>query len=368
MKILHVVDKINQQLHGGSAVAPYQLAHAQARLGHDVTIYTSDYQAGNQNSPAGVRLVKFKTLCSIQQLHVAPGLLFADYSDYDIVHAHNYRTLVNLLALNHFQFSYPPVVIQAHGNALPIAWNKKLKPAHDFIWSNLVASRGYRFIADAEIEIEHYQQEGIPLSKIVEIPVGVDLGEYAKIPERNHNGHKTVLYLGRISEEKGLDLLLNAFDILDRPDAQLMIAGMDYGYEKRAREKAMHLAVRDRINFVGPLYGADKVRAYTEADVFVMPSRYEMWGMAFMEALVCGSPVIMTNRCGAAQILPRECGSVVPLDEAQMAGAISEMLRFDFARYYRDYRRRWASQYSWDSIARKTIDLYNEVLVERCVR
>ncbi len=369
MRILHVIDQFNQQLHGGSAVVPYQLSKAQAKLGHNVTIYTSDYKAGSQQAPEGVKLVKFKTVFSISKLQVTPGMYLASWN-YDIIHLHNYRTLVNFIAIDSLMLRlHPPlVVLQAHGNAQPRAWRPWLRPLAKTIWIYGIFRHCDHYIADAEIEINHYLKQGAKIQDISIIPVGIDLDSFNQLPPKNTNGHKTVLYMGRLDDKtKGLGLLMDAIKEIGPHGIRLVIAGPDYGYGQETKQKAINYGIQGKVDFVGPVSGQQKVDLLSQADVFVMPSRYEMWGLSFMEALACGTPVVMTDQCGAAGTLPRECGTVVPLDSVKMAGAISNMLRYDFAGSYRDYRKKWVSQFSWDSIAKQTINLYEDLLARRCL-
>ena len=104
------------------------------------------------------------------------------------------------------------------------------------------------------------------------------------------------------------------------------------------------------------------MKAYTNADVYVMPSRYEMFGLTFLEALACGTPVIMTDRCGAAPLLPPECGMVVPFDEYALAEMLNKVLDKDIANSYRQYRIKWAKQYDWAKIAPQVMRVYEKVL------
>jgi glycosyltransferase involved in cell wall biosynthesis len=360
MNILHVVDQISQTRHGGSAKVPYQLARAQAKLGHKVTIFASDYQAKDQAAPEGVKLVKFKTIASYQSLRFSPGLFLADYSKFDIVHLHNYRTLVNILAANRLR--KVPYVLQAHGNAAPISFRKQIKPIHDFIFRNFVLKRASHLIADAELEIRHYFVEGADLDRVTVIPVGIDTDEYASLPPRQNKGYKTVLFLGRLHEIKGCDLLIRAFAGLKSTDVRLVIAGIDYGHEAECRKLVTDLGIAHKVEWIGGVYGKDKLQAYVNADVFVMPSRYEMWGIAFLESLACGTPVIMTDRCGAASCLPKECGVALPFAECNLRDAIRDMLDSDFASEYREFRRAWVIKYDWQNIAKQILGVYSEVL------
>lgn len=357
MNILHVVDMISQQRAGGSAKVPFQLGEAQARLGHKVTIFSSDYNAEKQQPPKGVELVKFK--CWVNLLggvRITPDMWHADFKKFDIVHLHNYRTFVNIIAAN----KNVPCVLQAHGSCQPI--KSLANPIHNFTWRNLIFQRASGYIADAELEIEQYMAEGATRESIFNIPVGIDYKEFRNLPKRSTDGKKRVLFLGRFHENKGPDLLAKAFALLKRDDVTLQLAGYDDGYEVNLTQQVKDIGIESKVEYLGPRYGKDKVNAYTNADVYVMPSRRELFGLTLLEALACGTPVIITDRCGVAPLLPSECGMVVPFDEYALAEAINKALDKDIANSYREYRIKWAKQYDWAKLAPQVIRVYEKIL------
>ncbi|KKM81718.1 hypothetical protein LCGC14_1326970 [marine sediment metagenome] len=357
MKILHVVDMISQQRGGGSAKVPYQLGEAQARLGHKVTIYASDFHAEDQLPPKGVELKKFH--CALNLLggvRITPSMVFADFSQFDIVHLHNYRTLVNIIAANKGR----PYIVQALGSCLPI--NGLTIPLHNFIWRNLILKRASALIAIAEMEIGQYVAEGADSKRISLIPAGIKCNEFNRRPARVKDGKKRVLFLGRFHEDKSPVLLAKAIKILNRNDVILLMAGYDDGCEKTMRRQIKELGIEDKVDYIGARYGKDKADTYAMADIYIMPSRREVFGLTLLEALACGTPVIATDRCGVASLLPPECGLVVPFDEYALAKAINEALDKDIASSYREYRIKWAKQYDWSKIAPKIIEVYRKVL------
>ena len=358
MKILHVVDQISQQVAGGSAKVPYQLGEAQARLRHEVTIYTSDYRAQNQKPPRNVDLKMFHCVLNLLGgIRITPGMVFADFKQFDIIHLHNYRTAVNLIAVT----KDVPYVLQAHGNAAPLK-ARLTKPIHNYLWRDLILKRAGAYIADAEMEIGQYVAEGADRGKVSLIPVGIDFNEFAHAPVRVPSSKKIVLFLGRLHENKGPDLLIKAIKILDRDDVVCMIAGYDDGCEAALRQQIKDTGLESKVVYIGPCYGKDKVRAYARADVYVMPSRYELFGLTLLESLACGTPVIITDRCGIAPLLPPECGVVVPFDEQALADAIAKALDDRMADSDRQYRIKCARQYDWANIAPKVIEVYERVL------
>lgn len=363
MRILHVVDQISQQTGGGSAKVPYQLASFQARQGHRVTIFTSDYQAKEQAPPEGVVLRKFKCwLNFLDGVRITPSMLFADFRDFDIIHLHNYRTFVNIVAARAAAMYHIPYVLQAHGSCLPILTaNPITKRIHRGLWQSSIFYNASRYIADAPLEMDQYIAEGAGRGDIDFIPVGLDLSEFANLPARNSRG-QTVLYVGRLHHTKAIGSLIWEFAQLSRTDVRLVIAGPDYGAAKELRCLADDLGIADRVDFVGFVDGVERLRLYINADVFVMPSRYEMWGLAFMEALACGAPVMITEGCGAASFLPPACGMVVSSGAGKMAVAMDAMLGVDFGSQHRQYRQEWVKDYGWDRLAVRIERLYREAL------
>lgn len=358
MKILHVIDQISQEKHGGSAKVPYHLAKEQVKLGHEVTIFASDYQAERQQPPAGAKLVKYNTLFSYKKMRVTPSMILADWGKTDVIHLHNYRTFQNLIACNN-EFDRP-VILQAHGSCLPIT--SRFDKLHSPLWRRLILNRASHFIADAEQEYPQYVKEGADPERISVIPVGIDLDEFTDLPEKQKNGHKTVLFLGRLDYNKGLDLLVKAFAGMKSKNTMLHIAGVDYGYWQECLNLIQESGIKSQVKYIGNPQGEDKKRAFVEADVFAMPSRYETWGITFMEALACGTPVVLSDRSGAASLLPSECGAVTALDINSITNSIEHYLSSIDTRIYRDYRRNWVKQFGWDKIANQVIKVYEGVL------
>ncbi len=356
MNILHVIDMISQEKAGGSAKVPYYLAREQVRLGHKVTIFASDYQAETQEPPEGVELVKFKCwLNLLGGIRITPGMLVADFKQFDVVHLHNYLTLVNLIAV----FKSKRCILQAHGSCLSV--NKgKIKPLLE-LWGRLIIKRCKYYITDAGLEVIQYVWAGANPFNIRTVPVGIDMVEFKRLPSRQPCDKKVVLYLGRLHQAKGIELLMQAFADLNRDDVELWIAGTDDGYGKVISELIELMYLQNKVKLLGSLYGKEKIQAYVDADVFIMPSRYEMWGLTFMEALACGTPVIMTDKCEASWVLPGYCGMVVPFDKVKMAEAIDTVLDTEVVGKFFKERRAWVNQYDWANIVKGIMKVYEMV-------
>jgi len=112
-------------------------------------------------------------------------------------------------------------------------------------------------------------------------------------------GKRIILFLSRIHEKKGCDLLIDAFAKISKtnPDLHLVMAGPDQtGWASQLQTQATRLGIADRITWPGMLQGDDKWGAYFAADVFCLPSHQENFGIVVAEALACGKPVLISNK------------------------------------------------------------------------
>ncbi|MES2519791.1 MAG: glycosyltransferase [Bacteroidota bacterium] len=145
------------------------------------------------------------------------------------------------------------------------------------------------------------------------IPNGMNLSNFAKLPGKNTfrkkfqipNDKKIILFLSRINLKKGLDLLLPAFKKVasQRNDCLLVMAGPDDGYLSETKKFIEENALEDRIKLVGMLTGDDKLAAFSDADIFALPSHSEGFSIATLEALISGVPSLLSDRVGFGEAI-----------------------------------------------------------------
>lgn len=154
------------------------------------------------------------------------------------------------------------------------------------------------FHATAESEYHDIRRLGFR-QPVAIIPNGVDIPD---LPPKSPGNSRTLLFLGRIHPKKGLDMLLPAWQaVQDRfPEWRLVVAGSDHGYYGSSgyldglRGLALELNLK-RFEFVGELNGPRKLLAYQDADLFILPTYSENFGITVAEALAAGTPVIVTK-------------------------------------------------------------------------
>jgi glycosyltransferase involved in cell wall biosynthesis len=232
---------------------------------------------------------------------------------YNIVHMHNFRSYQNNIVKYYAQKYSIPYILQAHGSVQPFFEKQNLKKIYDFFYGNQILKFAVKCIAVSKIEKKQYLKMGIDENKIEIIPNGLDLMEYNKIPEygkfRERLGipldKKIILFLGRIHKSKGIDWLIEAYSkcLVYIKNSYLIIIGPNDGYLERLKEQVNHFQIRNNVYFVEPLYGDDKKEALLDSDVFVYPSPIEIFGLVPLEAIMCGTPVIVCEETGCAEII-----------------------------------------------------------------
>lgn len=176
------------------------------------------------------------------------------------------------------------------------------------------------------------------------------------------------LYAGRLASNKGLHHLVPAFARVARgvPGARLVLAGEDQGLGAGLRALAREHGVEDRVTFTGHLSDEDYRAALACADVFVLPSEWEAFGIVLVESMACGVPCVATRVGGAADVVvDGETGFLVPYgDEEALAGALARVLadRALARRLGEAGRGRAFATYSWDAVVERTLALYEEAM------
>ena len=374
MKILQVAQFFSP-VHGGSAEIPYQLSKELAKRGHEITIYASDYKSSQEyiTSIPEVEVCLFKSWLNYAKFHVTPGIIKRakkEIKQFDIIHMHNYRTFQNVVA-HHYAKKYEvPYVLQARGSIPRFKTKKILKELFDIFWGYRILKDANKLIFSTKLELKKCEEDiNIDKNKIEIVPNGIDLSEYSNLPEKGEfrrkyrikDDEKMILYLGRIDEIKGINLLVEAFSDLRKEldDVKLVIAGPDDGFLSTLKRQIEDLNIGDKVLFTGPLFKKDKLRVYVDADIFVLPSKYESFGNVAMEACACGTPVIVTDRCGIAEFVDK-AGYVVEYDKDRLRNALFKILSDEeLRRRFGEEGRKLVREYfNWNNIIRKIEEVY----------
>jgi len=341
LKVLHVISGIDPQ-NGGPSRALLGLSAAQAKLGHDVRVVATFRQpTGPANAPnfeaSNVPVTLIGPAWGAPSWHpTIRRLLTRLIAQADVVHIHALFEEIQHQAAKISRKLGRPYVMRPCGGLDPWAlargrFKKRLYLALR-LRRDLNGAAAIHYTTAAERRAA--EPLGLTAPTIVE-PNGIDLSEFDPLPAKGlfrakHpeiGDRRIVLFLGRIDPKKGLDLLIPAFARARASNTVLVLAGPDNSSYK---QKMQHLATREGIAncvfFPGMLYGPERVEALVDADLFVMPSYVENFGISVIEALAAGLPAIVSEKVNVADDLPAEIVRVVRTDIQDLAEAIRQRL------------------------------------------
>ncbi len=200
------------------------------------------------------------------------------------------------------------------------------------------------------------------------VPCGVDPGRFRPVPPAPRpRDRRVLLYVGRITPVKGLDVLLAAAARLPFPWELWVVGGEGEPDAPRVRAMARAAGVDGRVRYLGPRPQADLPALYAAADAAVVPSRYESFGLVILEALACGTPVA-ASRVGVAEeaIVPGQNGALSPPeDPGALARAIAGAAALERDP---DRIRRTVAGFGWAEASGRLETLYLDLLRPRTAR
>lgn len=361
MKVLLVVASLLPS-YGGPAFSVSRLAMALADGGITVGLWASDKSASVTpllHAHPGVR-----------PMAGALGEAVGNFGETDIVHdngiwlPHNHR----LAALAAKRKLIRVVSIRGMLDPWAINHKKLKKKAAWLLYQRRDLCRASYHHATAIAEAEHLRnfRLGVPVGVISN---GIDVANVNNRRERLNSEIRTALFMGRIHPVKGLSLLLEAWARLRPPHWRLQIAGPDEaGHRAELEQEISAKSLSDDVHFLGPLSGEAKERAFRDADLFVLPSFSESFGMAVGEALAHGIPVLTTTGTPWPMLPAHGCGWQVSATVEGITGGLSEATDLDTSTLVtmgQRGRELVKNDFSWPNIARQFIDVYETLLRQR---
>jgi glycosyltransferase involved in cell wall biosynthesis len=342
---------------GGPTVKVRALARGLAAAGHEVTVLTADLgldsatkemvhaiprRWGFEAREEGVETVFLRTRARYRTLTWNPdatAFCAERLASYDLVHIFGLYDLIGPQVARACCRLGRPYVVEPMGMFRPIVRNIWLKRLYHVAFGKAMIRGADRLIATSEQERQELLEGGVPGSKIVVrrngIEVPATLPTLGRFRDRWHIAPdaKLVLFLGRLVPKKSPDLMLEAFahwkqsEPVPRP-SMLVVAGPDEGdgFRQRLETLAAQMGLNGGVLFTGPLYDDAKWSAYRDADLFVLPSQNENFGNTAAEAVACGTPVLVTDRCGIAPLIDQRAGLVVPHNRAALEAGLRRFL------------------------------------------
>lgn len=368
MKILHVIPSIGET-RGGPSFVLRTLARSQAKRSMEVHVATTDDNGPGRLADAGGSYVQdevtyriFRRQTKFYTFSFPLTLwLWRHVSDYDVVHIHALFSYPSIIAAWCAKLKGVPYIVRPLGvlNNWGMSHRRPQLKRLSLRW---IDGRILRDAAAVHFTSEQESAEAAQLGVThipLLIPNPVDLLAAAEAPGTFRAAHpmlagKTViLFLSRIDPKKGIDLLLDAFARFkaNRSDVALVIAGNGNPlFVESLRVRAQELGMTDHILWAGFLEGENKRSALADADIFVLSSYSENFGVAVVEAMGAGLPVIVSDQVGlhrdisnAGAGLVVEC-SVPHIESALTTLVEDSVLRSKMAANARRLAQRFAPQ------------------------
>ena len=389
MRILHIIPSyLPARIASGPIKPTHYLNKELVKKGIDVTVYTTnmdgskklDVLIGKEVDIDGVKVFYFST--SFPRVwQYSRGLhrvLAKNINNFDIIHITSVFLSVSTLGAYYAKKFRIPYIISPHGSLMkkPIKHNSFKKKVYITLLEkrNLIGAAAIHFTIKREKD--DYLKAGLPLTKAVIIPNGLDIKEFEKrsstgFKDRYGIAHtkKIILFLGRLHWIKGFDTLIPAFAkvIKKESKAVLVLAGPnDEDYKKEIEKLIEKYEInRNKIVFTGMILGAEKISVLQDSDVFVLPSYSENFGMAVIEAMYFGLPVVVTEGVGISPSIARAgAGLVIKKDEKELTNAILEILNNpDMAKKMGDSGKRVVeTEFSLAGIVEKWVETYNSLI------
>ena len=382
LKILHIVPSFYPAVYfGGPTVSLYGLCnHLAALSGVDLRVMTTDTNGPKRADRIAPNELQSSVFPDYEVLFCRK-LIGADFSLSlllrlwpqiawaDVVHVTATYSSPTIPALIAARALRKPVVWSPRG-ALQ-RWAQSKRVAAKRVWEQLCD-----VLLDPERSVLHLtsQMEAdesalrIRKAKPLVIENGVDAPELLPVRDWRPNGQLRLLYIGRLDPKKGIDNLLEALaGMRDRSMRLRICGGGSPEYAAYLGNICRQLGLETTVTFVGIVEGAAKIEEFLSADVCIVPSHTENFGMVVAEALAHGTPVIASRGTPWSAIETHGAGLWVPNDPKELAGAISRIRQSDLPAMGRAGRQWMMRSYTWRAIAERMLAVYRGLVQSKDV-
>ena len=370
---------------GGAETVVKAYSEGLRDLGHDVEVITTDLYTETpfvkKEMPSevnGINVTRHKAYTVSGEAHyvLAPGMVQSFLSKKaDIIHTHSYGYFQNHAGWIRERFQSTPWVITPHFHPSWSMWGgAKRKTLREFY--DTVIGKGTMESADLITCVSKHERDmlvseiGVSEDNIKIIYNGINWNDWQILPDKNifrkqypDISDKFVLFAGRLATNKGLSDLISAMDLVNQKSVDLVITGADMGLGKQLEEEALEKGVR--MHRLGHIDDETYRSVLAAAEMLVLPSEYEAFGIVLLEAAAAETAVIGTNVGGIPEAMsPGNNGLIVEYNDVDnLSKSISTLL--DDAKLCKEMGkagRVWAKNFSWDSILEELEQEYRSII------
>jgi glycosyltransferase involved in cell wall biosynthesis len=289
----------------------------------------------------------------------------------DVVHIHNLWQHPQYAAFRAAHEAEVPYIVSPHGSLDPYLRRRGRfrKAVASALWHQAMLEGAALIHVTTSSEMRLISDIAPDVPRVI-VPCAVDTADFGALPpphefrERHLAGYSgpLVVFLGRVTEKKGVDVLLRSFaHVLEHQPARLAVVGPDDGGQRPRLERlAENSGIGSQVDFVGGLYGRDRLAALSAADVWALSSHTENFGIAVMEAMAAGCPVAISREVNLAEeVAEANAGLVADAEPRAFAAGLLKLLgdperRRSLSRAGREF----AARYDWSEVTPRLLDMY----------
>lgn len=403
MKILLVQNRFYPAI-GGAERHAYLLSKYLAKKGHEVTVYTTMSLSKDDvlsialsppffvkpkikaNLPKeefieNVAVKRFDMRLRFWSFNWIPEMfreLKTNIHKFDIIHAHGYHISSSLASCYYAKMCKKPFILTAHHDLtipddLPLD-AKLLKRAYDKTFGKFLLKNSTRLIALTEDHIQQFTERGGEPRKIRIIPNAIELDKY-KNKSSNQNTldrygidkkDKVLLFVGRIDKYKGVQDIIEAIPTIsaEYTDIKFVVVGRDYGYKGELEKLRDKLNVRDKVIFAGNVTEENElIELYRRADIFILPSRMEGFGIVLLEAMASGTLCIAYSIPSVRKVIKNNENGVLVKNKNELQDKILYYLgNIEERRKIEANALKYVKKYDIKNVINSIEKVYEEVL------
>ena len=370
---------------GGAETVVKAYSEGLRDLGHNVEVITTDLYTETpfvrKEMPKqvnGINVTRHKAFTVSGEAHyvLAPGMVQSFLSKKaDVIHTHSYGYFQNHAGWIRERFQSTPWVITPHFHPSWSMWGgSKRKTLREFY--DTVVGKGTMETADLITCVSKHERDmlvseiGLSEDNIKIIYNGINWEDWKVLPDKEifrsqypEVSDKFVLFAGRLATNKGLSDLISAMKEVNQESVDLVIVGADMGLGKDLVKEASEKGVK--MHKLGHIDDATYRSVLASAEMLVLPSEYEAFGIVLLEAAAAETAVIGTNVGGIPEAMsPDKNGLIVEYnDVTNLAKSISNLLEDEkMSREMGSAGRIWAQNFSWDSIVKELESVYSSII------
>lgn len=358
MKILHVAEDYSSQA-GGVRTVVKDLNFYLNRSGFNSYILSTKKEYLDD-----VFIVESKNHWLYSKAWLNKLMTINDKHNFDVFHIHGVWMYPQYIAAKFCIQNKIPFILSCHGMYEPWLWKKgaiKKKFYFNFVIKNIFRKAKYIHA------ISPQEKDNLKLlfkaNEIVEIPNLITLPDDFQLQVKDEQ--KYILYLGRLDEKKGIDILLRAFASISNDDVILKIAGEINDYKSNLDELIVMLKISSKVEFLGHVSGNQKIRLLSNAHVLVAPSHSEVIGMVNLEAAILKTPVITTYQTGLNPEWNNNGGKLISPNTEELIMVLDDVLKWSDSERKMNGEKLYnfvIANYSWKERLKNWLELY-----ETCV-